>query len=171
MSTVQFKFSRFKLDKGRFTKALSDQVRAAMIRAGRSSYLDTYTQVPVWTGESRGALNALADAFGLPHEIVTPVEKKERFNRFTGELKTPDEGYSYAFVEGPARGAGNTISLTFSLRAEGFILGDKHELRNTSKAPFNFSLNFRALWRSRLEHELKLLDIPPMTYASRQRMY
>lgn len=171
MPHISVKFMKFTVDRGRFTKALSDHITELMLRAGLRAFTETRSIVPVYTGESQGALTALGRTFGAPDYFPDSVAKRRQKNRWTHDFKSASSGFGWADVDGPARTTGNTISMNFSHFAEGLHFGDKHAVRSPS-SPFNFTVTFTQRWKAYLKHEIAMHpELPIKKFLTRQRAY
>lgn len=157
---ITVKFSKFKLDEGRFKKVLADEVIKRMNKAGRQALMLTNHRVPVWTGESRGSLASIANALGAPDvaaDILASAAagstREKRKNRY-GEYKTFISGLVES--EPLHRGSGNVITFKFRSRADGLRVGDKRAISNSPTSPWGFSRKFTRLWKTLTMAEIKL---------------
>lgn len=183
---VNIKFSKFKLDRGKFIKAVSDKIIRAMMLSGQVAFRMAYNLVPVWTGESRGSLRAIPRALDAPDiesELMSSVyngiaavyeqrRKKsdwKRKNSITGRTKGPFSGDSIA--DAPIRVVGNKIVFKFFSNADGFRLGDKRAIKNSPTSPWGFSKIFARNWKRLLKAQIELdRNIRLSKFSTQQRM-
>ena len=174
MPVISCKFHKIVVDKGRFTRALADRAVEMLHIAGGRAFTASYTLVPIWTGESRGSMDRLAEFFGVESDFIVPHPnslKRRARNRWTSQIKSPEEGHAHASVTLDANVRSGTITLRFHHFAEGLHFNDKREGRS-SMSPFNFTLTFMQLWRGYFLHEMsKNPAFPVSKFAYRQRMY
>lgn len=167
---LRFKFTKYKLDRTRFTKALGDKLISCMNRAARQALRETYHLVPVYTGESRGGLRAVARALGVEEVMhFVPRNRYPQYRKRKGRwvLKTPTSARSNYVA--PHRRANNVIVAEITNTADGFRFNDKAKTSISKTSPWKFAATFNRKWK---KYTLKLLreeGIPITSFRARQR--
>lgn len=121
MPNIQMKANIIRLDKTLFTNVVSDHIIVLMRKAALESLTRHFDKIPVWTGESRGGLRALAAGLGLSSLNIHPVKDlrhKVRRNRF-GKIKSPTSAGSL-FID-IKRELGNRVTFSYFNNGDGFV--------------------------------------------------
>ncbi len=170
MPHIKFSATRFVLNEASFTKALADQLIEMMTEATTESLRAHMDKIPVWTGESRGGLRAIAEALGVDLNIVPEHDRRIRKNRF-GQIKSPTSAPS-EFIP-PHRFKVYSINMSFVNNADGFEINDRFTgpANLIHPTPWGFTESFRRGIRSRLSRMVRNKPLPVSKFVLKKTIY
>lgn len=169
MSSIKFKGKFFKTSKIGFGKVVSGIVIDLMTQAAAESLAANYDRIPVYTGESRGGLRAMAEALGVGLSI-SPINPKPRRNRH-GAWKSPSSATSL-YIE-PHRFKVYSINMNFVNDADGFNILDTNAgpANLTHPTPWGFTESFRRGIKTRLARMIRNYPLPIEGWTFRQEFH